>query len=140
MALIIPKDICDEPDITPSLFNLFLIVVLMEDVNEFKLPVAVSIAVMLVPLIVPVAVIEPVTNASPLTSNLAFADVLPITKLLEIYVLPFICTLLTKSSDTVANVIFPLGCTTRPVLVPFDNLSCSVPSPLLASAAMFTDE
>ncbi|MDI3349872.1 hypothetical protein DCBHLPFO_00659 [Mycoplasmopsis arginini] len=33
---------CIEPEITPSVFNLSLIVVLIEDVNEFKEPVEVS--------------------------------------------------------------------------------------------------
>jgi hypothetical protein len=33
---------CTEPDITDSVLSLFFIVVLIEDVNEFKLPLAVS--------------------------------------------------------------------------------------------------
>jgi hypothetical protein len=33
---------CDEPDTTPSVFNLFLIVVIMDDVNEFNEPVLTS--------------------------------------------------------------------------------------------------
>ena len=34
---------CEEPDITPLVFNSVSIVVLIEEVNEFKLPVEVSI-------------------------------------------------------------------------------------------------
>ena len=33
---------CNEPDITPSVFNLFFIVVLIDEVNEFNDPVLVS--------------------------------------------------------------------------------------------------